>query len=246
MNKTMEQGVKEIMAILGEAVTDTVGNEQLAGAGGALDNSTKTKTGTKASTGAGTNTNQSTIAPVEATPKVIVYDGYGHIISVGGVKTHVGSKKRAKRVRTTNDIVKADLMDAVEVLLNKVKAFEGKVGRNVTDGIIIRMADADYCVKVTGHAKPEFTSRELDFKPEKSYLTRGKAINHAPAIAKILVAEFENEKWGASFGTDENQNSFTLLEAKAAGVRFEIQNPKTGAAEYSFKITKKRARVVMD
>ena len=173
-----------------------------------------------------------------------VYDGYGHVIAKNGKKTTTGYKKGAKRVLNAKDTQRRDLLDAAEVILNRVAAFEGKVGRNSVEGVVVRMADADYTVKCAGHAKPEFADREEGFVAEKNYLTRGKAVNHAPAIAKVLVAEIENEFLKTKIG---NQNGFsvTLLEAKASGIRFEIKNENGTAAEYSYKITKKRARVVL-
>ena len=173
-----------------------------------------------------------------------VYDGYGHVIAKNGKKTTTGYKKGAKRVLNAKDSQRRDLLDAAEVILNRVAAFEGKVGRNSVEGVIVRMADADYSVKCAGHAKPEFSDREEGFVAEKNYITRGKAVNHAPAIAKALVAEIENEFLKTKIG---NQNGFsvTLLEAKASGIRFEIKNENGVAAEYSYKITKKRARVVL-
>lgn len=181
---------------------------------------------------------------VEEVIKETVYDGQGHVISVDGKKATTGYVKGAKRVKTPKDSIRQDLMDAVETLLSKSKAFEGKVGKNSTDGIVVRMEDADYCVKVAGHTKREFENREADFVAEKSYITRGKAVNHAPAIAKVIVAEFGNQNPCASFAGFEIEGLFTLLEAKAAGVKFEIQKPNM-VAEFTFKITKKRARVVM-
>lgn len=173
-----------------------------------------------------------------------VYDGYGHVIAKNGKKTTTGYKKGAKRVLNSKDSQRRDLLDAAEVILNRVAAFEGKVGRNSVEGVIVRMADADYSVKCAGHAKPEFADREEGFVAEKNYITRGKAVNHAPAIAKALVAEIENEFLKTKIG---NQNGFsvTLLEAKSSGIRFEIKNENGVAAEYSYKITKKRARVVL-
>ena len=171
-----------------------------------------------------------------------VYDGYGHVIAKNGKKTTTGYKKGAKRVLNAKDTQRRDLLDAAEVILNRVAAFEGKVGRNSVEGVVVRMADADYTVKCAGHAKPEFADREEGFVAEKNYLTRGKAVNHAPAIAKVLVAEIENEFSKSNIG---NGKSVTLLEAKASGIRFEIKNENGVAAEYSYKITKKRARVVL-
>lgn len=180
----------------------------------------------------------------EISQEETVYDGYGHVIAKNGKKTTTGYKKGAKRVLNAKDSQRRDLLDAAEVILNRVAAFEGKVGRNSVEGVIVRMADADYSVKCAGHAKPEFADREEGFVAEKNYLTRGKAVNHAPAIAKALVAEIENEFLKTKIG---NQNGFsvTLLEAKSSGIRFEIKNENGVAAEYSYKITKKRARVVL-
>ena len=184
---------------------------------------------------------QEPIAP-SSSQEETVYDGYGHVIAKNGKKTTTGYKKGAKRVLNAKDTQRRDLLDAAEVILNRVAAFEGKVGRNAVEGVVVRMADADYTVKCAGHAKPEFADREEGFVAEKNYLTRGKAVNHAPAIAKVLVAEIENEFSKSNIG---NGKSVTLLEAKASGIRFEIKNENGTAAEYSYKITKKRARVVL-
>ena len=184
---------------------------------------------------------QEPIAP-SSSQEETVYDGYGHVIAKNGKKTTTGYKKGAKRVLNAKDTQRRDLLDAAEVILNRVAAFEGKVGRNSVEGVVVRMADADYTVKCAGHAKPEFADREEGFVAEKNYLTRGKAVNHAPAIAKVLVAEVENEFSKSNIG---NGKSVTLLEAKASGIRFEIKNENGTAAEYSYKITKKRARVVL-
>ena len=184
---------------------------------------------------------QEPIAP-SSSQEETVYDGYGHVIAKNGKKTTTGYKKGAKRVLNAKDSQRKDLLDAAEVILNRVAAFEGKVGRNSVEGVIVRMADADYSVKCAGHAKPEFADREEGFVAEKNYITRGKAVNHAPAIAKVLVAEIENEFSKSNIG---NGKSVTLLEAKSSGIRFEIKNENGVAAEYSYKITKKRARVVL-
>ena len=178
----------------------------------------------------------------EISQEETVYDGYGHVIAKNGKKTTTGYKKGAKRVLNAKDTQRRDLLDAAEVILNRVAAFEGKVGRNSVEGVVVRMADADYSVKCAGHAKPEFADREEGFVAEKNYITRGKAVNHAPAIAKVLVAEVENEFSKSNIG---NGKSVTLLEAKSSGIRFEIKNENGVAAEYSYKITKKRARVVL-
>lgn len=231
MNKiTMEQGIEAIMAIIdGEGNGKKIGG---AVAGGAHTQSSKQPKQPKQP-----NLTTPTVA-VKADE--IVYDGYGHVLSVNSVSTHIGSKKKRKSHRPS-DLLRDDLVLATQVLLSRTKAFEGKIGYNKTEGIIIRLADADYTVKIGGHSKREFENREQNFIPTKSFITRGKAENHSPAIAKIIVAEFENQFPCASFGGFTNGKPFTLLEAKASSIRFE-----NGNSEFSFKITKKRARVVME
>ena len=107
----------------------------------------------------------------EMSKEETVYDGYGHVIAKNGKKTTTGYKKGAKRVLNAKDTQRRDLLDAAEVILNRVAAFEGKVGRNSVEGVVVRMADADYTVKCAGHAKPEFADRDEGFVAEKNYLT---------------------------------------------------------------------------
>lgn len=225
---TMEQGINELMAIL--EGNGGVKVEEVPGLGGAHVQPTK-----------------STKVVAKPEPESITYDGYGHIIAKNDKPVAVGPKKRRTAAKSKNHTLKTDLMDAVQVLLSKVKAFEGKVGKNSVDGVVIRLSDADYTVKLMGHAKREFENREEDFVPTKSYITRGKAVNHAPAIAKIIAGEFENQNPVVSFAgfENENPNLFSLLESKASGVRFEVSNTE-GIFEMTFKITKKRSRVCMD
>ena len=180
------------------------------------------------------------VIPASSTiPQETVYDGQGHILSVNGKKTTTGYKKGARRVSNPKDTARKELLDAAEVLLNRVAAFSGKVGRNSVEGVVVRLSDADYCVKCTGHAKAEYANREEDFVPSKNFITRGKTENHSPAIAKVLVAEIENEFSNSIFKI-ENEKRVALLEAKSSGIRFEV-----AGVEYSYKITKKRSRVVI-
>lgn len=238
MNKvTIEQGINDIMAII-----DGNGGVKIdKGDGVRGGQNTPTISTISQNPTIPTTTTTPTFPKQEPTPDNIVYDGYGHKIYVNDKPVAVGSKKR----RTKTTILKDDLVLAAKSLFERSTAFKDKVGFNKAEGIIIRLQDADYTVKLAGHAKRLFENREPDFVPAKSYITRGKAVNHAPAIAKLIANEFENQFPCASFGgfEFENQNLFTLLESKAAGVRFEIQNPE-GTFEMTFKITKKRSRVV--
>lgn len=234
---TVEQGMKEIMAILGEDYDD-VKNEEVLAAGGAHVTSTISTISTISTVSTVDNKTSNALSiDIPATPPEVVYEN-GRAISINGVPVAKGYKKGAKRVSNAKDKLRADLMDSAMVVLNRVKAFEGKVFMSKTEGIVIKLTDADYTVKVTGHAKPEFADRDADFVPEKNYLTRGTGENHSSAIAKFLVSEIENENPILKI---ENQKPVTLLSAKSSTIRFEVE----GAGEFSFRITRKRSRVVV-
>lgn len=174
--------------------------------------------------------------------KMVTYDGHGSVIEIDGVKTHQGKKaKKSKRVKNGKDMVREALTEACEDFLKKTVAFEGKVYTNTKDGVVIRMTDADYTVKATGHATCEFEPTAEGFKASKSFATRGSAVNHASAIAKMLTAEIENQNPGASFEGIGNGNPILVCEAKASGIRVQIEN-----SEFTIKISKKRARCIID
>lgn len=238
MIKTYEQGMMEIMAII-----DGEGHgEKIGGAVGCGAHVQPTINSTEPIFQV-----ESPIKPVgKIAPKelVTVYDGQGHTVSVNGVNAHTGYIKGKKRAgATAKDALRASLLDTLDVIVSENEVFAGKTGRNKVEGLVVRMADADYTIKVAGHAKLEFSDRDDSFKPEINYLTRGKEANHTSALSKFIVGEFENEKLKSIFG---NQNLVTLLQAKASGIRFEIQDSKGLKAEYTIKLTKKRGRVVMD
>ena len=182
---------------------------------------------------------------IEAQPEgqMITYDGYGTVIEIDGVKTHTGKKKkRAKRVRNGKEILRDELNEACLSFLQNTVAFGGKVYTNTKDGIIIRMADADYTVKAGGHATCEFDIEAEDFRPVKSFATRGSAVNHSSAIAKMLTAEIENQNPDSSFANFGNENlKIVVCSAKASGIGVQISG-----AEFTIKISKKRARCIVD
>ena len=182
---------------------------------------------------------------IEAQPEgqMITYDGYGTVIEIDGVKTHTGKKKkRAKRVRNGKEILRDELNEACLSFLQNTVAFGGKVYTNTKDGIIIRMADADYTVKAGGHATCEFDIEAEDFRPVKSFATRGSAVNHSSAIAKMLTVEIENQNSDSSFANFGNENlKIVVCSAKASGIRVQISG-----AEFTIKISKKRARCIVD
>lgn len=181
---------------------------------------------------------------IEAQPEgqMITYDGYGTVIEIDGVKTHTGKKKRVKRVRNGKEILRDELNEACLSFLQNTVAFGGKVYTNTKDGIIIRMADADYTVKAGGHATCEFDIEAEDFRPVKSFTTRGSAVNHSSAIAKMLTDEIENQNPDGSFANFGNENlKIVVCSAKASGIRVQISG-----AEFTIKISKKRARCIVD
>ncbi len=180
------------------------------------------------------------VAPQE---KMVTYDGYGTIVEVDGIRTHKG--KKAKAVRASgklNDGVKNELQEICELYLKRVAAFSGKVYTNVKDGIVIRMADADYAVKVSAHKEAEFDVNAEDFKLEKNFTTRGSAVNHSSAIAKVLLDEIQNQNPDCSFAAFGNENSKPIpCIAKASGIRVQIEGK-----ELTIKISKKRSRCIID
>ncbi|MEG2018478.1 MAG: hypothetical protein RR128_08475 [Clostridium sp.] len=173
---------------------------------------------------------------VKEAPEV-VYE-HGQAIVVDGKKVAKGYKKGAKRVKTPKDNLRADLLDGAEVVINRIAAFTGKTGRNSVEGVVIRLDDADYTIKCTGHAKAEYADREEGFVATKNFITRGKDVNHSSAIAKVLVSEIENRISECSFGIEK---PFTLLAATASTIRFAVED-----MEFSFKVTKKRSRICMN
>ena len=252
MKMTIEQGMKEIMAIIGDG-NDFDKIENVAGVGGAHNNSAiPTVSAISTVSTISTNPTVSTIPTIPTTstsPTVptceTIYDGRGHAVSINGKSTTTGYKKGARKISNPSSTLRKDLLEASQVLIERTVAFAGKTGWNSVEGLVIRLSDADYTIKCGGHAKREFADREPNFVATKNYITRGKAENHSPAIAKILVSEIENEFSNSIFKMkNENQVAVTLLSATASAIRFEIQNYETNSTlEFSFKITKKRTRI---
>lgn len=182
-------------------------------------------------------------APAPVAGKMVTYDGYGTVIEIDGEKTHKGKQaKRGKRAKNGKDSLRDMLNEACEDFLRGCTAFEGKVYTNTKDGIVIRMADADYTVKAGGHAACEFDVTEEGFRAEKSFTSRGTAVNHAGAIAKLITSEIENQKSDCSFAAIGNENSKPVVcVAKPSGIRLQVDG-----AEFTIKISKKRARCIVD
>lgn len=183
---------------------------------------------------------ESTRAKEQPVGQMITYDGYGTVIEIDGVKTHKATKKKRARVKTPKDGTREALNEAVEEFLKKTAAFEGKVYHNTKDGIVVRMADADYAVKASGHSTCEYDPTAEGFKASKSFATRGTAVNHASAIAKMITEQFENE-FSKPFSEFKNENRILLCEAKASGIRVQINGN-----EFTVKISKKRERCIIE
>ncbi|MEG2697227.1 MAG: hypothetical protein RR952_06630 [Cetobacterium sp.] len=174
--------------------------------------------------------------------KITTYDGHGTVVEIDGVKTHKGKKaKKTKKVSNGKDLVRERLNEECEEFLRGAEAFADKVYCNTKDGIVIRMVDADYTVKAGGHATCDYAPKEEGFKASKSFATRGSAVNHSSAIAKMLTSEIENGKWDSSFSQFGNENPVLLCEAKSSGIRVQI-----GGDEFTIKVSKKRARCVVE
>ena len=185
----------------------------------------------------------------EVTGEVTVYDGRGHAIEINGKKTAKGyqPKKRGKKASSAKDLNRDALTDACEVLLNRMPEFTGRVYRNTKDGVVVRMAEADYAIKAGGHATCEFDINEEGFAPVIDYATRGKVANHSGQLAKAIVGEIQNEfsksnlEIKNAFSYFEGENSITICQAKASGIRVQI-----AGCEFTIKISKKRTRCVVE
>lgn len=178
----------------------------------------------------------------EEATKEVVYDGYGTIIEIDGVKTH-NRNKRTRRTKGKNDIIREVLMEECEAILQKISVFENKIFFSKKDGMIIRLSDADYSVKVMGHSKKEFDITSPEFKPTKSFVTRGKTINHSSLISKSLVDELGLGEGTGNIVLDKNkgETNVFLCEAKASGIRVNIEEN-----EFTIKISKKRDRAIIE
>ena len=165
---------------------------------------------------------------------VIEYDGRGNLISVNGESTATGYVQGRRGSTKAKDKVRGELLDGAEVILSRFSAFRGKTFRHKTEGLVLRLVDADYAIKVMGHSKTEYTISE-GFKPEKNFSTRGTSVNHSSLVAKILTSEIENQNLKSISGFE---NEILICLAKASGIRVQL-----GTEEYTIKISRKRARV---
>ena len=157
----------------------------------------------------------------------------GMLVAINGKPTATGSKKKGKAgARGPKDDRGRDSIKDIFVPLLMGHAVLGKDAfHHSAEGLVIRMEEADYAIKVSRSKEFKIDATEKGFVAERDFSTRGKAKNSAAAIAKLLFTEFESEIGNANF-------NFVVVSAKASGIVLQ------GAqGEYTVKISKKRARV---
>ena len=171
----------------------------------------------------------------------VVYE-HGKAIEVDGKKIATGPKKRGKTgARARKDDAGKNILRPVYEAAVEAFASEGAkkpVFQHSTEGMVIRLEEADYTVKVTKSVTAKFDAVEDNIDVSKAdFSTRGKAKNSAGAIARkiyfaIIDAQIvENENGKSDF-------DFKIVNAKASGIVVQ------GAlGEYTIKISKKRDRV---
>lgn len=157
----------------------------------------------------------------------------GMITAVDGKSLFTGSKKKGKGGAKGP---KADAArDAIKAIYTAAVTGHAVLGKGMfthsTEGLIIRLEEADYAIKISRSNEPKIDATEKGFTPERDFSTRGKAKNSAAAIAKMLFTEFENQISNLEFG-------FAIVSAKASGIVLQ-----GAAGEYTVKISKKRDRV---
>ena len=179
----------------------------------------------------------------------VIYEG-NRAIEVDGKKVTTGPKKKGKTgARAGKDDAGKNLLRPVYVAAIEEFASEGAkkpVFQHSTEGMVVRLEEADYAVKITKSVTPKFDKVEVNIDAsDVDFTTRGKAKNSAGAIAKkiyfsIISAQMEEN---LSILLDENEKAksnfdFKIVNAKASGVVVQ-----SSLGEYTIKISKKRDRV---
>lgn len=162
-------------------------------------------------------------APVEE----VVYE-HGMIIKRNGKSVTTGPKKgRGGSRAAKNDAGKIALKEVFEPALTGHAVYGAKAFQHSTEGLVIRMNESDYSVKITKAKTAKYDVEAADFEVEKDFSVRGKAKNSAPGIAKAILEALE-----------ASDVEFTLAVAKASGIVLHLTQ-----GEYTIKISKKRDRV---
>lgn len=182
----------------------------------------------------------------------IVYEG-NRAVEIDGKKVTVGPKKRGKTgARGGKDDAGKNVLRPIYVAAVEEFAAEGAkkpVFQHSTEGMVVRLEEADYTVKIVKSVTPKFDEVDVNIDAsDADFSTRGKAKNSAGAIARkiyfaILAAQMEEgESSSAALSENGNSNSksdfdFKIVNAKASGIVVQ------GAlGEYTIKISKKRER----
>jgi hypothetical protein len=158
----------------------------------------------------------------------IVYEN-GRAVEVNGKKTTTGPKKKGGKRAPKNDPGREKLKSLVKDAISSTFSSNSNIFEHSSEGLVISMSEADYTIKVSKSKEAKYNVKDPDFKVEKDFTTRGKAVNRAPGIAKAIIAALINP----------NTNiPHDLCVAKSSGITLQIEE-----GEYTIKISKKRDRV---
>ena len=179
----------------------------------------------------------------------VIYEG-NRAIEVDGKKITTGPKKKGKTgARAGKDDTGKNILRPIYVAAVEEFASEGAkkpVFQHSTEGMVVRLEEADYTVKITKSVTPKFDMAKVNIDTsDVDFSTRGKAKNSAGAIARkvyfaIITAQF-SDQWTTLLSENENSKSnfdFKIVNAKASGVVV-----RGSLGEYTIKVSKKRDRV---
>lgn len=169
------------------------------------------------------------------------WSGNGELLEVDGVRIAMTAEERKKAKRDNGsrkgggarkDEGREFLIDfaheALSTPLAKAKLAYTADFKHSKEGHVYRCDEADYGIRVSKSKEAKFDVSEEGFKPEVSYITRGKAKHSGGTIARLIVHAVEH----TSADID-----IVIAEAKASGVIVHFNG-----AEYTIKIAKKRER----
>ena len=161
----------------------------------------------------------------------VVYE-HGHMVEVDGKKLAKGCSPKkgktvgGKRIDATRDAIKVLYAKAIKESPLGIKAFQ-----HSTEGLIVRLEEADYAIKITRSKEFKIDVTDPDFLVEKDYTVRGKTKNSTAAIARLLEKTFA-------------ESGYRAVDVRATAITLHVHNTEEGqTVEYVVKISKKRERV---
>ena len=170
------------------------------------------------------------------------WSGNGELLEVDGVRIAMTSEERKKARRGNGsrkgggarkdegrDFVIDFAHEALSTPLAKAKLAYTAEFKHSKEGHVYRCDEADYGIRVSKSKEAKFDVSEEGFKPELSYITRGKVKHQGGTIARLLVSAVDQASVDLGI---------TLADAKASGVVVHFKG-----GEYTIKISKKRDRV---